>query len=153
MTKPVEKRESKGLEIAREWKEFWMNQHQNSVEDFNNYYRRSFLIDANMLHNLGDRIDNWHEQEMARLKAAYEDQYSYSTKLLNDPPMKMVRELTDQITTLQKQLSRAVEALEQAEKDLFKFNCEAPLSLTDEWMPYIDAREALADIERIGAER
>ena len=34
-------------------------------------------------------------------------------------------------------------ALVQAEKDLFKFNCDAPLYLTSDWMPYLRAREAL----------
>ncbi len=44
------------LEIITEWKFFWMDQRQNSKEDFENYHRRAFGIDANMKHDLANRL-------------------------------------------------------------------------------------------------
>lgn len=44
------------LEVCREWKHFWMNQKGNSEEDRIDYFNRGFGIDANMLHNIADRI-------------------------------------------------------------------------------------------------
>lgn len=40
------------LEVIREWKEFWMNQTQNSKQDYDNYFRRAIAVDANMSHHL-----------------------------------------------------------------------------------------------------
>lgn len=44
------------LEIIRKWKFFWMNQKQNSEEDFQNYFTRAVGIDSNMKHDLADRL-------------------------------------------------------------------------------------------------
>lgn len=40
------------VEVAYKWKHTWMNQRQNSKEDFENYHRRAFGVDANMIHHL-----------------------------------------------------------------------------------------------------
>lgn len=45
------------IELVEEWQQYWMNQTQNSKEDFDNYYRRAFGVDANMRHSLAKRID------------------------------------------------------------------------------------------------
>ena len=34
--------------IANDWKLFWMSQTQNSKQDYDNYFRRSLAVDANM---------------------------------------------------------------------------------------------------------
>lgn len=47
----------RGLLLAREWEAFWMNQTQNSEEDHDNYFRRAASVDANMIHHLGEMID------------------------------------------------------------------------------------------------
>lgn len=44
------------LKIIQEWKYFWMNQSQNSEEDFKNYFDRAFGIDSNMMHHLAKLI-------------------------------------------------------------------------------------------------
>lgn len=44
------------VEIIREWKWSWMNQKQNSEQDFQNYYRRASGIDANMIYSLARKI-------------------------------------------------------------------------------------------------
>ena len=46
-----------GMDIVQEWKSFWLNQRQNSQEDYENYSRRAMGIDANMKHHLADLID------------------------------------------------------------------------------------------------
>jgi hypothetical protein len=55
-------KKEKILEVAREWKHFWMNQRQNSEEDYQNYFNRAFGIDANMIHDLADRITKSFEE-------------------------------------------------------------------------------------------
>lgn len=44
------------LEVIGDWKSFWMNQTQNNQQDYENYYRRAFGVDANMKYNLAKRI-------------------------------------------------------------------------------------------------
>lgn len=44
------------LKIIRDWKHSWMNQTQNDQKDYENYHRRAFGIDANMVHSLANRI-------------------------------------------------------------------------------------------------
>lgn len=44
------------LDIIEKWQWDWMNQTQNSVQDFQNYFNKSVGIDANMRHSLADRI-------------------------------------------------------------------------------------------------
>lgn len=47
------------LKIVIEWKHSWMNQYQNDQndqKDYENYHRRAFGIDANMVHSLANRI-------------------------------------------------------------------------------------------------
>lgn len=44
------------LRVIHEWEAFWMNQKQNSEEDFKNYFRRAFNVDANMQHDLARRL-------------------------------------------------------------------------------------------------
>lgn len=60
-----------------EWKDFWMNQKQNSQADYKNYFNRAFGVDANMAHNLSERMYdvfgariNALEAENAELKEA-----------------------------------------------------------------------------------
>lgn len=43
-------------EIVENWKMYWMSQRQNSKEDYENYWRRAFGVDANMMHSLADMI-------------------------------------------------------------------------------------------------
>jgi hypothetical protein len=45
-----------------------MNQHQNSKEDYENYHRRAFGVDANMIHDIGDRIDKALNKEKAEIQ-------------------------------------------------------------------------------------
>lgn len=40
------------LEVVEKWQAFWMDQRQNSKEDYENYWRRAFGVDANMRHNM-----------------------------------------------------------------------------------------------------
>ncbi len=40
------------LEVILKWQHFWMNQTQNSEEDFDNYFGRALGVDANMRHHL-----------------------------------------------------------------------------------------------------
>jgi len=42
--------------VILEWKHTWMNQHANSQEDHENYFRRAFGIDANMQYDLARKI-------------------------------------------------------------------------------------------------
>lgn len=44
------------LELVERWQSIWMNQKQNSKEDYENYWRRAFRVDANMRHHLADMI-------------------------------------------------------------------------------------------------
>lgn len=44
------------LEIIREWKRIWMNQTQNGPQDYENYWRRAYGVDANMSHHLAKMI-------------------------------------------------------------------------------------------------
>lgn len=57
---PQGESEDRTLEIIREWKHFWMNQTQNSEEDRKNYFDRAFGVDANMMHDLANRIARPH---------------------------------------------------------------------------------------------
>ncbi len=43
------------LKVVEEWQFYWMNQKQNSKEDYENYFSRAFGVDANMRHSLADR--------------------------------------------------------------------------------------------------
>lgn len=45
------------LKIIREWKSSWMNQRQNSEYDYENYFKRAFGVDANMMHSLANRLE------------------------------------------------------------------------------------------------
>lgn len=54
-TKPREL-EEQIVDIIIDWKHFWMNQHQNSVEDQQNYFKRAFGIDANMQYSLAKKL-------------------------------------------------------------------------------------------------
>lgn len=49
-------KEEEILTVIHEWKHYWMNQKQNSKEDYENYYRRALGVDANMAHHLADLI-------------------------------------------------------------------------------------------------
>lgn len=44
--------EKEFLEVIDEWQMLWMNQTQNSKEDYDNYWRRAFGVDANMRYSL-----------------------------------------------------------------------------------------------------
>lgn len=43
-------------ELIDDWQMFWMNQRQNSEDDYQNYWRRAFGVDANMKHSLAETI-------------------------------------------------------------------------------------------------
>lgn len=43
-------------EIITKWKFTWMNQRQNDQADFENYHRRAFGIDSNMIHSLAEML-------------------------------------------------------------------------------------------------
>lgn len=43
-------------EVILDWKHAWMNQTQNSKEDYYNYFKRAFGIDANMQCDLARKI-------------------------------------------------------------------------------------------------
>jgi len=45
-------------EVIDEWIIYWMNQTQNSEEDYKNYLRRAMGVDANMRHHLAKLISN-----------------------------------------------------------------------------------------------
>lgn len=65
-------KECEFLTVAREWKSFWMNQIAvtGDQRDHDNYFRRAFGVDANMIHNIalrmrercGDRIKSLQSQ-------------------------------------------------------------------------------------------
>lgn len=42
--------------VILDWKHYWMNQTQNSKEDYDNYFKRAFGIDANMQCDLARKI-------------------------------------------------------------------------------------------------
>ena len=44
------------MDAIHEWKNFWMNQRQNSEADYQNYRNRAFGVDANMKHHLAGLI-------------------------------------------------------------------------------------------------
>lgn len=52
MSEVKELTEENLLEAIEEWQSFWMHQTQNSQDDYLNYRRRAFGIDANMRHSL-----------------------------------------------------------------------------------------------------
>jgi len=45
------------LKIIRDWKSSWMNQRQNSEADYENYFKRAFGVDANMIHSLAKSLE------------------------------------------------------------------------------------------------
>lgn len=69
------------MKVVGGWKSFWMNQHQNSVEDQQNYFGRALGVDANMSHNLAMRIRNAcllvRDVQREQLKAEIEDLKSH----------------------------------------------------------------------------
>lgn len=44
------------LKVIEDWKYSWMNQTQNSKEDYENYFRRAFGVDSNMMHSLAHKV-------------------------------------------------------------------------------------------------
>lgn len=52
MSEVKELNEQNILEAIEEWQFFWMDQTQNSQDDYLNYRSRAFGIDANMRHSL-----------------------------------------------------------------------------------------------------
>lgn len=46
------------LNLIEDWLGYWMNQKQNSEEDFKNYFRRAFGVDANMRHHLAKMLED-----------------------------------------------------------------------------------------------
>lgn len=46
------------LEVIKKWQSFWMNQRQNSQSDYENYARRAMGVDANMKHDLANRLSS-----------------------------------------------------------------------------------------------
>ena len=85
MTPEPKSAEEIAVEIARDWKLFWMNQKQNSKQDYDNYFRRALGVDANMRVHLETLIaaaikardDEW-EKNTAACTAANE---AHSTKM------------------------------------------------------------------------
>ena len=102
--------ESKGLQIAREWKGFWMSQHQNSKEDFENYHRRAFGVDANMIHDIGDRFDkafNESNAEIQRLHRVIAKELTENDELGCE--YTYVNTLRQEVKDLQARIDQAVE--------------------------------------------
>ncbi len=71
--------------VREKWKYFWMNQKQNDQRDYENYHRRAFGVDANMLHHLGELIEKEHNRlldaanaEIERLQMAITHSASYA---------------------------------------------------------------------------
>lgn len=52
--------------VIDKWLAYWMNQTQNSKEDYDNYFRRAAGVDANMRYHLADLL----MKEQASLTAA-----------------------------------------------------------------------------------
>lgn len=44
------------IQVIEKWKAYWMNQRQNSTEDYENYFRRAFGVDANMKYSLAKML-------------------------------------------------------------------------------------------------
>ncbi len=44
-------------DLIEKWKYYWMNQKQNSKEDYHNYFQRAFGVDANMMAHLEKLIE------------------------------------------------------------------------------------------------
>ncbi len=83
MTTPKKARDKEFfLEIIGKWKTYWMNQKQNSEQDYQNYFRRALGVDANMGHSLAKmivksieseaEIDSFDHPTMIRLKVENE---------------------------------------------------------------------------------
>lgn len=72
--------------IVEDWKYYWMNQKQNSEEDYQNYFRRAFGVDANMMYSLEKKIE-----ETCVLKVDYD-----KLKSENDRLWAMINEALEQ---------------------------------------------------------
>lgn len=59
------------LNVVDEWKMFWMNQKQNSEDDYQNYFRRALGVDANMMHHLASEMRKFVLQKMEGTDAQY----------------------------------------------------------------------------------
>jgi hypothetical protein len=109
ITPPSQDRAREGtLEIIRKWKFFWMNQKQNSEEDFQNYFNRACGIDSNMIHHLADLIDanpQTHIEKSAEFRGDDGD-VSKNGEFFAVKSSKSA-ELQDRIQALEKQLKEA----------------------------------------------
>lgn len=72
------------LTIIEDWKFFWMSQTQNSKEDYENYYRRAFGVDANMMHSLADRIEKALKAKESLPVAPDEASFSFEDRLVTN---------------------------------------------------------------------
>lgn len=62
------------LTVIEEWTGYWMNQRQNSQQDYENYFRRAFGVDANMRHHLAVLIAKREEPIVRELLELVESQ-------------------------------------------------------------------------------
>ncbi len=53
---PAESLQEQCKEVVDDWRAYWMNQTQNSKEDYDNYFRRAMGVDANMGHHLARKF-------------------------------------------------------------------------------------------------
>lgn len=65
-----EKRDA--LALVDEWRAYWMDQTQNSKEDYDNYFRRAMGVDANMQHHLAKMITDARDKQVELLVALVE---------------------------------------------------------------------------------
>lgn len=54
---PLDARRDLIFEVIMQWKHFWMNQKQNDEADYQNYLHRAMGVNANMKHDLANRIN------------------------------------------------------------------------------------------------
>lgn len=84
------------VDIVYEWKHSWSNQTQNSTDDFENYRRRAFGIDANMVHSLARRISERvaanENVKLQKLRDKIQEKYESTSDY---PVEKFMKELLD----------------------------------------------------------
>jgi len=60
--------ENEYVKVIQEWLFHWMNQKQNSEADYKNYLRRAMGVDANMRHDLKNRLMKNLSPTLSRVK-------------------------------------------------------------------------------------
>lgn len=135
------------LDTIQEWKYFWMNQKQNSEQDFQNYQRRAMAVDANMQDHLASCLEKVVAPLEAKLAEAQRIKVEYDRWLSNgvyytyEEYERDIRPLLNQ----QAQLSEAQAEIERLRGALEKvFHTASPSASRNEWVCFKAADEALA---------